>query len=69
MRRRSFKPTPIEAIGMSIQRNIEMSGLILNTLKDLFTGEASPKQLMGPVGIAQLSGESAQAGLDCAARR
>ena len=60
--RREFKPTPIEAIGMSIQRNIEMSGLILNTLKDLFTGEASPKQLMGPVGIAQLSGESAQAG-------
>ncbi len=60
--RRTFKPTPIEAIGMSIQRNIEMSGLILNTLKDLFTGEASPKQLMGPVGIAQLSGESAQDG-------
>ena len=59
---RSFKPSPIEAIGMSVQRNIEMSGLILNTLKDLFTGEASPKQLMGPVGIAQLSGESAQAG-------
>mgnify|MGYP001244678871 CR=1 FL=1 len=58
----SYTPTPIEAIGMSIQRNIEMSGLILNTLKDLFTGEASPKQLMGPVGIAQLSGESAQAG-------
>jgi regulator of sigma E protease len=60
--RRSFKPTPIEAIVMSVDRNIEMSGLILNTLKDLFTGEASPKQLMGPVGIAQLSGESAQAG-------
>jgi regulator of sigma E protease len=60
--RREFKPTPIEAIGMSIQRNIEMSGLILNTLKDLVTGEASPKQLMGPVGIAQLSAESAQDG-------
>ena len=59
---RSFKPTPIEAIGMSIQRNVEMAGLILNTLKDLVTGEASPKQLMGPVGIAQLSGESAQEG-------
>ena len=58
----SYKPNPIEAIGMSIQRNVEMSGLIINTLKDLFTGEASPKQLMGPVGIAQLSGESAQAG-------
>jgi regulator of sigma E protease len=59
---RSYKPTPLEAIGMSVERNIEMSGLILNTLKDLVTGEASPKQLMGPVGIAQLSGESAQAG-------
>ena len=59
---RSFKPTPVEAIVMSVQRNIEMSGMILGTLKDLFTGEASPKQLMGPVGIAQLSGESAQAG-------
>jgi regulator of sigma E protease len=59
---RSYKPTPFEAVGMSVQRNIEMAGMILNTLKDLFTGEASPKQLMGPVGIAQLSGESAQAG-------
>ena len=58
----SYQPTPIEAIGMSVQRNVEMAGLIINTLKDLVTGEASPKQLMGPVGIAQLSGESAQAG-------
>ena len=58
----SFKPTPIQAVGMSVRRNIEMSGMILGTLKDLVTGEASPKQLMGPVGIAQLSGASAQAG-------
>jgi regulator of sigma E protease len=59
---RPFNPTPLEAVGMSIQRNYEMAGLILATLRDLVTGEASPKQLMGPVGIAQLSGESAQAG-------
>ncbi|MBM3808163.1 MAG: RIP metalloprotease RseP [Acidimicrobiia bacterium] len=58
----SFTPSPIDAVVMSVERNIEMSGLILGTLKDLVTGEASPKQLMGPVGIAQLSGESAQAG-------
>ena len=58
----SFTPSPLEAIGMSVQRNVEMAGLILRTLGDLFTGEASPRQLMGPVGIAQLSGESAQAG-------
>ncbi len=59
---RPFTPTPIEAIGMSFQRNWEMAGQILATLRDLVTGEASPNQLMGPVGIAQLSGESAQAG-------
>jgi regulator of sigma E protease len=59
---RTFKPTPLEAVGMSVQRNVEMAGQIFATLRDLFTGEASPKQLMGPVGIAQLSGESASLG-------
>lgn len=59
---RPFTPTPLEAIGMSFQRNWDMAGQILATLRDLVTGEASPKQLMGPVGIAQLSGESAQQG-------
>jgi regulator of sigma E protease len=59
---RSYTPSPIEAVGMSVERNWEMAGQILGTLRDLVTGEASPKQLMGPVGIAQLSGESAQAG-------
>ena len=47
---------------MSVQRTWEMSGLILRTLYGLLSGETSPKQLMGPVGIAQLSGESAQEG-------
>jgi regulator of sigma E protease len=59
---RSFTPSPLEAVGLSVQRNVETAGQILRTLKELVTGEASPKQLMGPVGIAQLSGESAQAG-------
>jgi regulator of sigma E protease len=59
---RSFTPGPLEAVGMSVQRNVETAGQILRTLKELLTGEASPKQLMGPVGIAQLSGESAQGG-------
>ncbi len=58
----TFTPTPLQAVGLSVQRNIEMSATILRTLRDLFTGEASPKQLMGPVGIAQLSGETAKAG-------
>jgi regulator of sigma E protease len=58
----SFMPSPLQAIGMSVQRNVEMSGMIFRTLGDLFIGQASPRQLMGPVGIAQLSGESAQLG-------
>jgi regulator of sigma E protease len=59
---KSFKPTPLEAIKLSVQRNIEFGGLIFKTLGGLFVGTTSPRQLMGPVAIAQLSGESAAAG-------
>jgi regulator of sigma E protease len=59
---RSFKPGPLEAIALSVRRNIEFSGLIFKTIGGLFVGETSPRQLMGPVAIAQLSGESAQMG-------
>jgi regulator of sigma E protease len=58
----TFRPGMLEAFGLSVERNIEFSGLILKTLWGLISGETSPKQLMGPVGIAQLSGESAQQG-------
>ena len=47
---------------MSVEQNIESSGLIFRTLAGLFTGATSVRQLQGPVGIAQLSGESAQEG-------
>ena len=53
---------PVAAAKMSLQRNYEFSGLIFQTLVGLLTRETSPKQLMGPVAIAQLSGESAQLG-------
>ena len=59
---RSFTPGPLEAVTLSVQKNIEFSGLIFRTLGGLFVGETSPRQLMGPVAIAQLSGESAAAG-------
>jgi len=59
---KSFKPGPVEALTLSVQKNIEFGGLIFKTLGGLFTGTTSPRQLMGPVAIAQLSGESAQAG-------
>ncbi len=59
---RSFTPGPFEALQLSVERNIEFSGLIFRTLGSLIVGETSPRQLMGPVAIAQLSGESAEAG-------
>jgi regulator of sigma E protease len=59
---KSFTPTPLEAVRMSVVQNWESSGAIFKTLVGLFTGETSVRQLQGPVGIAQLSGESARAG-------
>jgi regulator of sigma E protease len=47
---------------MSVERNIESATMIFQALWGLVTREVSPKQLMGPVAIAQLSGESAQLG-------
>jgi regulator of sigma E protease len=58
----ALMPGPMEALGMSVQKNIESAGLIFQTVWGLLTRETSPKQLMGPVAIAQLSGESAQLG-------
>jgi regulator of sigma E protease len=59
---KSFTPGPFEAVRLSVEHNIESSGIIFRTLAGLFTGETSVRQLQGPVGIAQLSGESAQEG-------
>ena len=59
---KTFNPGPLEALQLSVERNIELSGLIFKTLGGLFVGSTSPRQLMGPVAIAQLSGESAQLG-------
>jgi regulator of sigma E protease len=60
---KSFKPGPLEAIRLSVVRNFENSGLIFRTIGGLFTGETSVRSFQGPVGIAQLSGESAEEGL------
>jgi regulator of sigma E protease len=59
---KSYKPSAVEAITLSASKNVEYAGLIFQTVWGLITRETSPKQLMGPVGIAQLSGESAQLG-------
>ena len=57
-----IKPGPIDAVGLSFRRNYESARLIFQTVGQLITREASTRQLMGPLAIAQLSGESAKAG-------
>jgi regulator of sigma E protease len=57
---RRIEPGFLEAARLSVERNLEWSTLIFETFGGLFRGETSPKQLMGPVGIAQLSGSAAQ---------
>ena len=59
---RVVEPSFGEAIALSLERNYEWSGLIFRTLVGLFTAATSPKQLVGPVGIAQLSGGAAEMG-------
>jgi regulator of sigma E protease len=59
---RSFKPGPFEAVKLSVVQNATSGVMIFKILGGLFTGSTSVRQLQGPVGIAQLSGESAEAG-------
>jgi regulator of sigma E protease len=57
-----INPGPIDAIGMSLKRNYDSARLIFMTIGQLITRETSTRQLMGPLAIAQLSGESAEQG-------
>jgi regulator of sigma E protease len=56
------KKTAREAVRKSFDNNVRDAGMIVQTLWGLVTRETSPRQLMGPIGIAQLSGETAQLG-------
>ncbi len=55
-------PSFPQAIQMSATQTWEQSSLILTTLKGLFTRDTPVKQLMGPVAIAELSGNAARLG-------
>ncbi len=59
---KAIKPGLVEAARLSLDKNVQYTGLIFGTVWGLITRETSPKQLMGPVAIAQLSGEQAQLG-------
>ena len=55
-------PTLGEAFNLSVKQNWEWTTLIMTTLKGLFTRETPMKQLMGPIGIAEMSGNAAETG-------
>ena len=52
----------LDAARLSYHHNVESAGLVFKTLRGLFLGEASPKQLTGFIGIAQASGTMAAEG-------
>ena len=52
----------LDAARLSYHHNLESAGLVFKTLRGLFLGEASPKQLTGFIGIAQASGTMAAEG-------
>jgi len=56
--------SPLDALSEGVSRTWQMSWLVLKTLGKLIVGEASIKNLSGPITIAQYAGASAQIGLE-----
>ncbi len=56
---RVIEPTFVEAIGMSVDQNVQWSTMIFEMLGGLLTADTSPRQLMGPIGIAEVAGGAA----------
>ncbi len=55
-------PGVIGSINMSLAQNWDWAKLIGKTLKGLFTRDTPLNQMMGPLGIAEVSGSMAEAG-------
>ena len=55
---------PVAALGFGVARVGDVTGVIVGFLGDLFTGDASPRSLGGPIMIGQISGEVARAGAE-----
>ncbi len=54
---------PISAMGAGFERSVEMCVLVVSFIGELLTGQASPRDLGGPILIAQYSGRFARSGL------
>jgi len=58
-----IKLGPVDAFKKSVDVNSDNALLIFQVLGKLFKREASMKQMYGPIGIVQISGQALQAGL------
>lgn len=56
---RTIDPTFLQAIGLSVDQNVQWSTMIFEMLGGLITADTSPRQLMGPIGIAEVAGGAA----------
>ncbi|VAX09690.1 Intramembrane protease RasP/YluC, implicated in cell division based on FtsL cleavage [hydrothermal vent metagenome] len=54
---------PLDALGAALEKTGDLSWLILKMIGQMLTGEASVKNIGGPVSIAQAAGETASYGL------
>jgi regulator of sigma E protease len=59
-----WRPKGAEVIGVSIQWANSLLKAMLQSIGQLFTGKADTNDLMGPVGIANIIGQAAQAGIE-----
>ena len=57
-----IQPGFVQAIGMSVRQNWQWTAMIGEMLAGFFTAETSPRQLMGPLGIAEVAGGAASIG-------
>jgi len=61
---RDIRYNPASALLRAVGQTAEMSQLVLASVGKLVSGQLSPKNLSGPVTIAKVAGDSAQAGWD-----
>lgn len=61
---REIRYGPIEAVGQAVSRTGAMTLLTLDAIRKMFVGLISPSNLSGPITIAQVSGDSARAGME-----
>ena len=54
--------SPIDAVGRGLEETWSKTVLTLNLLKKMVQGAVSPRNLSGPITIAKVAGDSAQAG-------